>query len=250
MLHHIDGRDRLSLRSILTEEERGAILSLPGHAKQVEANVDFVALGETVTHSCLVVAGLIGRFDQNMNGTRQITAIHIPGDVADLHSVVQPQATSALQALSVATVLQIPHAALRRATAQHPALAEILWRDCMVDAAILSQWIVNVGRREAKVRIAHLLCEMASRLGAPAAANSFSFPFMVTQVQLADATGLTTVHVNRVLKTLREDGLADVRRREVAVHDWEALVAAGDFNPNYLQADIRPDERLRIVQTA
>ncbi|AMK26287.1 Crp/Fnr family transcriptional regulator [Sphingobium sp. TKS] len=242
--------ERLSLRSVLTDQERRAILGLPGRARQVRANHDFVALGERVDHVSLIVAGLVGRFEQNGEGARQITAIHVPGDMADLHSVVQPRATSALQALSVATILQIPHAALRSATARYPAIAEILWRDCMADAAILSQWIVNVGRRDAKARIAHLLCELAFRLGAPVGHGSFSFPFQVTQMQLADATGLTSVHVNRVLKSLREGGLAEVGRLEVTVRDWDRLRAAGEFNPNYLQADIKPHERLRIVQSS
>jgi CRP-like cAMP-binding protein len=251
---HSEGRnlqpflERLTCRSVLTREEQQAILSLPTHASQVHANNDFVGLGETVDHVSLIVSGMVGRFDQNSEGSRQITAIHIPGDMANLHSVVQPQATSALQALSVATILSIPHCAVRAATAQHPALAEALWRDCMVDAAILSQWVVNVGRCQARIRIAHLLCEMATRLKAPIDQGSFSFPFLVTQMQIADATGLTSVHVNRILRTLREEGLVDVRRREVVVEDWKGLVAAGEFDPNYLQNDINPEERLRIVK--
>jgi len=239
--------ERLINRSVLTDEEQQAILALPAHAVQVQANRDFVGLRESVDHASLIVAGLVGRFDQNSEGSRQITAIHIPGDMVNLHSVVQPRATSALQALSVATILRIPHAAIRAATARHPALAEALWRDCMVDAAILSQWIVNIGRRDAKTRIAHLLCEMSMRLRGGEGGGTFSFPFEVTQSQLADATGLTSVHVNRVLKALRREGLADVRRREVEILRWDALVVAGDFDANYLQRDLRPEDRLRIV---
>lgn len=239
--------DRLSSRSVLTDEEQEAILDLPCQADQVQANRDFVRLGESVDHVSLIVAGLVGRFDENSEGSRQITAIHVAGDMANLHSAVQPQATSALQALSVATVLRISHTAVRSATARHPALAEALWRDCMVDAAISSQWIVNVGRRDARSRIAHLLCEMATRLRAAIEKSSFTFPFLVTQTQIADATGLTSVHVNRILKGLRHLGLADVRKKEVAVLDWEGLMKTGDFDPNYLQTSIRPEDRLRIV---
>lgn len=241
--------DRITSRSVLTSQEQLAILDLPCHAEQVHANRDFVGLGERVDHTSLIVAGLVGRFDQNSDGSRQITAIHIPGDMANLHSVVQPQATSALQALSVATILRIPHYSIRAATARLPALAEALWRDCMVDAAILSQWVVNVGRRDAKSRVAHLLCEVVTRLGVRSGAGAFSFPFPVTQSQLADSSGLTSVHVNRVLKALRQDGLADVRKPDVIVLDWDGLVAVGDFDPSYLQNDIRPQERLRIVRT-
>lgn len=240
--------NRLLSRSVLTDEEQHAILDLPGHFAQVKANRDFVGLRDDVEHASLIIDGLVGRFDQNSDGLRQITAIHIPGDMANLHSVVQPQATSALQALSVATILRVPHHAIRLATARLPALAEALWRDCMVDNALLSKWVVNVGRRDARSRIAHLLCEMATRLNAPTEIGSFAFPFAVTQFQLADAAGLTGVHVNRVLRSLREQGLADVRGREVKVLDWRALTKAGDFNRGYLQAETMTEARLRILQ--
>lgn len=241
--------DRLLSRSVLTSEEQDAILDLPCHFALVKANRDFVCLREEVDHASLIVDGLVGRFEQNSDGLRQITAIYIPGDMANLHSVVQPQATSALQALSVATILRVPNVAIRDVTARLPALAEALWRDCMVDAAILSQWIVNVGRRNAQTRIAHILCEMATRLGKQEHRQSFSFPFAVTQFQLADATGLTSVHVNRVLKCLREDGLAYFGKGEVRVLDWDGLVSTGDFNNGYLQI---PDAaaNLRIIPPA
>lgn len=239
--------DRLTRRSVLTEQEQDAILDLPSHAAQTQANRDFVGLGERSDHACLLVAGLVGRFGQNKNGDRQITAIHVPGDMPDLHAVVQPESSSALQALSVATILRIPHTAIRRIAARHPAVAEALWRDCMVDAGILSQWVVNVGRRDAKCRVAHLLCEMGTRLEATGSGNEVRFAFAVTQAQLADATGLTAVHVNRTLQSLKASGLADVRERSVHIPDWKALVTAGDFDADYLARTTPPEERLRIA---
>lgn len=232
-------------RSLLSEDEQQAVLNLHGHAEQVQSNRDFVKLGEKLDHACLIVAGLVGRFDQNSNGNRQITALHIPGDMADLHSVVQPEATSALQALSTTTIVRIPHSEVRAAAATYPALAEALWRDCMVDASILSQWVVNVGRRDARGRIAHLLCEMAVRLGVAPAKGEIMFPFPVTQDQLADVTGLTAVHVNRTLQCLRRDNLADIRHN-ARIYDWDALTEVGDFNADYLQANVKPQKRLAL----
>jgi CRP-like cAMP-binding protein len=240
--------DRLNRRSVLTIEEQEAVLNLSGHAEQVHAKRDFVPLGDHVDHSCLVLAGIVGRFDQTDEGSRQITALHLPGDMCDLHSVVQPLATSALEALSVATILRIPHSAIRGLAARYPALAEAFWRDCTVDAAILAQWVVNIGRRDAKTRIAHLLCEMATRLHANARGNEFVFDLPVTQMQLADATALTAVHVNRTLQSLRADGLIKWSQRIIRVPDWERLVACAEFNPAYLQQQVKPDQRLRIVQ--
>jgi CRP-like cAMP-binding protein len=239
--------ERLTGRSILSERERCEILNLPSRAKQVRPNEDFVALGERVDHACFVVAGLVGRFDQNARDDRQITALHIRGDMPDLHSVVQPTATSALQALSVSTILEIPHAALRRASGTHPAIAEAFWRDCMVDSMILAQWVVNVGRRDARSRIAHLLCEMVCRYEVAPAHGKIVFDLPMTQAQMADATGLTSVHVNRSLKSLADIGTIFHHRR-VRIEDWDALVAMGDFDSDYLQCNLQPEERIRLVQ--
>ena len=168
----------------------------------------------------------------------------------NLHSLVQPRATSALQALTTTTILKIPHRVLRAVAARYPAVAEAFWRDCMVDAAILSQWVVNVGRRDAKTRIAHLLCETAVRFSANGRSDAAGFEFPVTQVHLADATGLTSVHVNRTLKALKSEGVVDVATRRVRILNWDVLARLGDFDPDYLQTDIRPEERIRIVGAA
>lgn len=120
--------DRLSARSVLSGEEGDAILSLPTRASQVAANRDFVRIGERVAHCCFIVDGMMGRFGQTTEGTRQITALHLPGDVADLHSVVRPVGTSAIQALATTTVLLIPHKDLRTVATRFPAVAEAFWR--------------------------------------------------------------------------------------------------------------------------
>lgn len=240
--------DRLTSRSVLSDEEQEAILGLPGLAAQAETHRDIVHLGEVVDHACLLVEGLVGRFGQNTNGERQITAIYISGDMPDLHSVVSPRATSALQALATTTILRIPHGALRSAAARYPAIAEAFWRECTVDAAILSQWVVNVGCRDAKARISHLLCELAVRYKADVRSGEATFLLPLTQEHLGDATGLTSVHVNRTLKVLRERGVASLRGRSVHIHDWDALVQMGEFDGTYLQADMEPEERIRIVQ--
>jgi len=238
--------DRLTARSVLTDEESQAILNLPRRASQVDANRDFVRIGERVDHCCFIVEGVMGRFGQTSQGTRQITALHISGDVADLHSVVRPVGTSAIQALSTTSVLRISHEALRKVAGRFPAVAEAFWRDCMVDAAVLSQWVVNVGRRDAKTRLSHLLCEMAVRTGDDRRPQ-LRYPFPVTQAHLADMTGLTPVHVNRTLKALRDDGLVIVRDRVVQILDWKRLTKLGEFDAGYLDADTTPDARRRLL---
>jgi CRP-like cAMP-binding protein len=237
---------RLTKRSMLSAQEQQAVLGLPGHAEQVRANHDFVRLGQRVDTSCLVVAGIVGRFTQSREGARQITALHIPGDMCDLHSVVQPVPTSALQALSIATIVRVPHAAIRAIAAEYPAVAEAFWRDCEVDAAILAEWVVNVGRRDGRTRIAHLLCEMATRLADTPTSNDFVFDFPVTQMQLADATAMTAVHVNRTLQALRAEGLIEWQQRIIRVPDWSALAAVAEFDAAYLQTRCMPARQFRF----
>jgi CRP-like cAMP-binding protein len=236
----------LNLRSVLLREEQDAVLNLPGYATQVKTNVDHVSLGEVTDHATFIVDGVLGRFGQNADGERQITALHIAGDMANLQSVVEPRATSALQALSTTTILRVPHQALREMTAKYPALAEALWRDCMVDGAVLAQWVVNVGRRSAEARIAHLLCETATRYRRGGERQALEFEFPLTQYQIGDATGLTSVHVNRTLRGGLKD-LVSLARRTVRILDWDRLARRGDFEADYLQTDIVPSERLRIV---
>jgi CRP-like cAMP-binding protein len=225
---------RLTARSILTDEEKSALLALRGQVTQVDAHADFVQLGERVDHSCLIVKGLVGRFGQSFEGTRQITGLYLRGDMADLASVVSPKSPFGLEALTATTILRVPHADLRRVATEHPGIAEALWRDCVAEGSIFSEWVINVGHRDAMSRLAHLFCEMAIRSEGAGLGDRSLFTLPLTQNDLADATGLTAVHVNRTLKELRIQGIVEVRSGNVTVPDWDRLVAAGDFDPGYM----------------
>lgn len=226
---------RLALRSELDEAERQAILGLPGEAVAVAAGQDFVRVGERVDHACLIVEGLAARFAQLGNGQRGVVAFHIPGDMADLHSVVARQVTWALQAAAPSRILRIPHAALDALATEHPRLAIAFWRDCIVDANVLAQWTVNIARKDSAARVAHLLCELFLRYRAAGLSGYDFFPFPITQVMLADAVGLTPIHLNRVLKRLRDERLATKDLYEIVLKNGEGLVALGEFDPAYLQ---------------
>jgi CRP-like cAMP-binding protein len=228
---------RLASRSVLTDEEVSALLGLNGQIKEIAAHTDFVGIGEQVDHSCLVIDGLVGRFGQNKNGARQITCLHIPGDMADLPSVVNPKSEWALGSLASTTVLRIPHTELRRLAAKHPGVAEAFWRDCVADGSIFSEWVVNVGRRDALSRLAHVFCEMAVRCEYAGLGDKRSFPLPITQTDLGDATGLTGVHVNRTLKELRTRSIVELRAGTVTIQDWEQLVSVADFDAGFLLLD-------------
>jgi CRP-like cAMP-binding protein len=235
---------RLTARSILTEEEQQAILALPAHAIHLTKRQDFVHINEVTSYACLIASGMVGRFGQTSNGARQITAFHIPDDMVDLHSAVRPVGIGGLNALCETTILRVPHAEIRVLAARYPAIAEAFWRDCMLDAAVLMQWVVNVGRRDARTRLAHILCEMAIRSGEDREIlRNYAFP--VTQEQLGDAAALTSVHVNRSLKSLSD--LVTVRGGNVQIHDWAKLARVGEFEAAYLVADTAPKRQKRLL---
>lgn len=241
---------RLTMRTRLNDTDRRMVLDLPGRLERVRINHDFVRLGERMEECCLIVSGIAGRFGQTREGQRQLTALHIAGDMADLHSAVLPNSSSALSAISDVTILKVPHPAIHGAIRRSPALARGVWRDCTVDAAIMAEWLLNNGRRNARARLAHLICEMALRYEA-IGGDRHRFIFDISQVNMADALSLTSVHVNRTLRELREEGLMTIQGRDVAIADWTALCAAGDFDPGYLHLtqehpDIGTDDRRPI----
>jgi CRP-like cAMP-binding protein len=239
--------DRLTSRSVLTDEEVTAVLGLEGKIRKVASHVDYVRYGEQVDHSCLLMDGLVGRYGQNRDGGRQITCFHIPGDMADLVSLVSPKTGWGLVALTPTTLLSVPHENLRRLTANYPGIAEAFWRDSVADGSIFSEWLVNVGRRAALARLAHVFCEMAVRSEQAGLGDRSTYPLPVTQTDLADATGLTNVHVNRTLKELRERSIVDLRGGTVTIDNWDLLVATGDFDPAFLLLQGRAP---RIAQPA
>ncbi|WP_442681570.1 Crp/Fnr family transcriptional regulator [Sphingomonas sp. ASY06-1R] len=222
-------------------------MGLNGQIIGVAAHKDFVQQGEQVDHSHLVVEGLVGRFGQSRDGARQTTCLYIVGDMADLPSVVSPTAAWGLAALTRTTILRVAHADLQRIAAQHPGVAEAFWRDCVADGSIFSEWVVNVGRRDALTRIVHLLCEMATRCERAGLGNRNAFPLPITQSDLGDASGLTSIYVNRTLKQLRNQIGVTIKSGMVTVPDWNELVSLGDFDEAFMLLD---GPSARILQAA
>lgn len=224
--------ERLLLRSTLSEAEQAAILSLPGRIVRVPACHEIILPGQHTDHSCMIVSGLGARFDMMADGRRQIVAFHLPGDLCDLHSVPVPTSGWGLEALSGATLLLVPHAALRR-VAQDPVIAMAFWRDTVTDGSILAKWAANLGRKQAVPRLAHLFCEMGVRMEQVGLGSRTDYDLPATQAQLADALGLTAVHLNRTLKALRDEG-ATFSGKRVRIDDWASLTHLAEFDPVYL----------------
>lgn len=236
---------RLLTRSSLGEEEQLAVLNLPIVTQQVVSNTDFVRMGDNLDHACLVLTGLVARFEQTISGARQTTVLHIEGDMADLHSVVLPKTSWGLHALTASQIGKVPHHALIAAANRYPALARAFWRDCAVDASIIATWSVSLGRRNAQARLAHLLCELKCREEAVGRFCDSGFRLPMTQAQLADVLGLTAVHVNRTIGALRTKLLVEMTGNHVTILSWPGLAQAADFDPAYLHLEKQPEAGVR-----
>ncbi len=227
---------KLGLLAELDDLDRQAINALPATIQTVRNGHYLVRQGAQPTNCCLLLSGYACRNKVTADGGRQIVSFHIAGDILDLQHLHLSLADHNVQAISEAEVAWIPKSRLRAMARQRPALAEALWRDTLVDASIFREWVLNVGRRDAKARVAHLLCEFAVRCEAVGLGQAESFEWPLTQEQIADATGLTTVHVNRTLKALTVEGCIESQRGRYRTGDWAALRAAGGFDKIYLHA--------------
>jgi len=225
---------RLETRVRLDEEDRAAIHALPVQQRTMDPATYMVREGETVENCVLLLSGFAYRHKVTGDGQRQIMAIHMPGEFLDLQNSLLGLADHNVQALTRCEVAIVPIAALRKLSEDRPRVGQAMWIDTLVDAAIFREWIVNVGRRDSISRLSHLLCEIALRLEEAGLAKDRRYELPMTQEQLADCTGLTPVHVNRVLKELGRQGLIARDKRSVQILEWDRLQHIGDFNTRYL----------------
>jgi len=228
---------KFETRASLDDADREALRSLPHREQIVEPAVYIVREGQIPERCSLILSGFAFRHKLTVEGSRQIVSVHIPGDFIDLEGALLTISDHNVQALTRCSVAFIPREAVRALILSHPRVGAAMWVDTLIDGAIFREWVVNVGRRDARTRIAHLLCEFARRLEAAGLAREYRYELPMTQEQLADATGLTPVHVNRVLMALAREGLIERHRRFVAIPDWEALRRVAGFSELYLHLD-------------
>lgn len=223
-----------------TAEDKQALLSLPYTLKTIEPHGYIVREGDTATHSCLLRSGFAYRQKIVTSGLRQICSIHLAGDLVDLQNSLLICADHSVQALNRIEVAFIPREAILEIAYAYPAVGKAMWFDTLVDAAVFREWTTNIGRRHGRARIAHILCEFGARLHAAGLGERCSYELPMSQEQLGDCTGLTSVHVNRMLRSLEEDGLIDRTARAVRIADWAALARVGEFDDAYLH--LAPDQ--------
>jgi CRP-like cAMP-binding protein len=220
-----------------TTAEQRALASLRPSFKVLDAQEDIVREGEHPTLVCLILEGFACRYTTVASGRRQILSIHIPGDIPDMQSLFIKVMDHNLATLVPARVALIPHEAMRALIDNHRRIAHLLWRDSLVDAAIFRKWIVGMGRRTAYARFAHLICEFATRMHAVGLMEAKICAMPFTQADMADALGLSNVHVSRVLSRFRKQGLLTWQDGILTIRKWRQLQKAAEFDPSYLQLD-------------
>ncbi|WP_345821714.1 Crp/Fnr family transcriptional regulator [Methylobacterium fujisawaense] len=230
---------KLESIATLSDTERQAIQGLPVRIHHLNARQDIVRDGDQPTHCCLVLEGWACRYKLFRQGKRQIMSFHIPGDIPDLQSLHVRTMDHSLATLTKAIVAFIPHENLRELTARHPGLAAVFWRDTLIDSGIFREWLVSMGRRSAFEHVAHLFCELYLKLQAVGLAGNFRCPLPMTQTDLADALGLTPVHINRVLKEMRGQTLITLRSNALVIEAWDELLRVSEFDSTYLQLENR-----------
>lgn len=218
----------------LSAAERKLLDEMVVHARDAGPDQDLVREGDRPQHCIILLEGFACRYRTLSDGRRQILSFHIPGDFLDLQGFLLEQIDHGIATLTPSRIATIPYTVIS-AMIEHPTLTRLFWRETLVDGAIFREWIVNVGRRTAYQRVAHVLCELCTRLQAVGLARDGVYNLPITQGELADATGLSTVHVNRVIQELRRDELIALRGRTFAALNWERLKSAAGFDPGYLQ---------------
>ena len=237
--------DKLARHSRLGSAEINALLSMPFRTSSVDRDAYLVREGDKVASCTVLLSGFIYRSKIAGSGSRQILSIHQRGDMIDLQNGLLDHADHNVQALTRTEVAYIPHQTILDVANEYPAVARALWRDTLIDGSVFREWILNVGQRDARQRISHLICETALRQEDAGICQGPQYLWPLTQEQVGDAMGLTAVHVNRTIQYMRNDGLIVISKGSVTIPDWRRLQLAGDFSKAYLQQDPVPKAELR-----
>jgi len=225
---------RLRLTTDISTEEEEAVLRLPVTVRQLRGGETIVRTGDKPTVCCLIIDGFVHRSKIVAEDRRQILAFHQPGDIPDLLSLFLHVLDHDIITLGDCVLGFIPHDPLRAMIRSNPGVTEALWRETLIDAAIFREWICNLGQRDATSRLAHLIIEVYTRLSTIGRVADNSFRFPVTQAVLADAIGVSVIHLNRVLQELRTGGLLEFERGNVSILNMKQLRQVADFEPLYL----------------
>ncbi len=225
---------KLESRTALPDDARAALLATPTLIDHFPAYRDVMRQGDRPTRCCVVASGMVSRFRALRSGVRQILSFHLAGDMIDLPSALVIVADHGIRTHTATTLVTIAHGDVLRLAADYPALGRAFWFDTLIDAAIFREWTVNIGRRNARERTAHLLLELATKNRAAGLMPGDSFELPVSQADLADALGMTAVHLNRTLQWMRRERMIRTLSKSMTIENWPALTSLAGFDPLYL----------------
>lgn len=218
----------------LSAADRALLEQISAEPRTVAPHTDLAREGDKPEGVFLIMEGMAFRHKLRASGSRQIMAYLLPGDLCDLDVALLDAMDHTISTLSACKVVRIAPETVSRILEHHPAIARALRKSTLVDEATLREWLVNVGRRSAPERLAHLFCELLVRWQAIGRGDQSSYELPLTQIDLADTTGLTGVHVNRTLQDLRRRGLIELKGGRLTILDLPRLRALAEFKSNYL----------------
>jgi CRP-like cAMP-binding protein len=227
---------RLWNSRFMTREDQQALSNAVSPPRAVAPNVDLIREGARADSLFIVVEGWACRYATTRSGARQLPALLVPGDIPNIDTLMLDRLHNGVRTLTAATVVALPRERALALAAEHPGIARTFTWLAIVENACLSRWALSLGRQSAKERLAHLLCELSVRLDAEEEGES-SFPFPLTQEHIADALGLTPVHVNRTIQQLRCEGMVVSAHRTMTLPNVAALRRIGGFDPGYLHLE-------------
>ena len=230
---------KLRARDDISAEEDAAMRAAVSPAINVRADRLAVREGELTDHSMILLSGIAARRKDMRDGRRQYTELHVAGDFTDLHSFTLKYLDHDIVALSDCSFALVPHENLKKITERHPHLTRVLWFSTNVDAAIHREWVVSLGTRSALARMAHLFCEMFVRMELVGLTRGLCYDFPISQQELGEMLGITSVHANRTLQQLRKQGVVEFAGGLVTIRDVAALKATAEFDASYLYLDRR-----------
>lgn len=228
---------KLRQHSALTDGDADALLALPFIARTMESGAYLLREGDMPEHCPILGDGFAYRQKLTGDGLRQIVSLHIPGDALDLQHLFLSVADHSVQMLTRGHAAFVLRPDLEELIRARSGVARAVLTALLVEGSISREWVLNVGRRDARARLAHLLCEFAVRMSALDISGTDGFTLPITQEQLADMLGFAIAHTNRTLKSLEDDGLLTRNKRYITFQHIGRLREIGDFNERYLHLD-------------
>lgn len=225
-------------------DERNRLEAAVSEIRTLPPRTNIVMAGDALDQSILLLEGFMSRYIDDRNGLRQLVAVQVPGDFVDLHAFPLKVLDHDVATMTAATVAIVPHAELEIISRDLPGLTRKLWFSTLIDAAVHRAWLFRLGRLDAVGRVAHFISETNIRLMSAGLSDGRQFALGLIQTDLAEICGLTNVHINRVLRQLREERLCVFRSSLVEILEPEKLAVRGQFDPDYLYIDLQPCKRL------